>query len=539
MRLPRKTEWLLIPKPFRIERSAEPVVFSLDQAIDWIKREKPLIWLGSIFSVPEPSGLPSGYALTRSLLELTFKGGAAKSQEDQIIDTVLPRWPLEALLDEFEFLDFDLSESLLTFFKGINDAVAPNTLHKAVVSYYQQGLARRPLCITTNWDTLQETAFRNAGYSVVIGGPAEMPDAAFGKEGSDPRTIFLYHPHGSFETQDVVCSLKREQSQLALNFEIMRHPTLFLGYSGYEPSLYRRLEFSAGQLWCIRDRDDFEIPAKRRLLTKPNTFVYVGDVRELLRALGVLEGDVGLTSKYVALDGKIPPKIIEVVRLSIFASLSPDFCVDALTETLMSFHDEPEATIRFITLMRATINHMRNRMNHPGVPLALLGSSRFRDSEQTWISLLACLLRTSRNLPSRIVDQLIRLADEAGKKAGDAGSPEDQGVYMPGVLLNRTKLYKSYVRMGDKVDDEKLYIVAALYGSDMAAEGENIELLAFEHLREGQKEQAQNCFDYAATSFYLRGLWNAGRQNEWAANNIEKMMDSARENTLLIPSEGN
>jgi len=538
MRLPHRTEWLLVPKPFRIERSPEPVVFGIDQAVEWIKKEKPLIWLGSILSVPEPSGLPSGYALTRSLLELSFKEGVAADHQDQIIDTVLPRWPLEALLDEFEWLDFDLSESLLAFFKAANDGVAPNALHKAVALYYQQGLARKPLCITTNWDTLQERAFRIAGYSVVVGGPAKMPDDTFGKEGGDPKTIFVYHPHGSFETQDVVCSLKREQSQLALTFEMMQHPTLFLGYSGYEPSLYRRLEFAAGQLWCIRDRGDFQIPAKRRLLTKPNTFVYLGDMRELLRALGVLKEDVDLTSKYLALDGKIPTKVLEVVRLSIFAALSPDFCVEALAETLMSFQDEPEATIRYITLMKAAIGHLRNREPHPGLPLALLGAARFRDSEQTWVSLLAYLLRINGDLPSRIIEQLFRLADEAGTKAGESGSLEDKGVYMPGVLLNRTKLYKSYLRTGDRIDDEKLYLVPPLYGSDMAAEGENIELLAFEYLREAKKKEAADCFDYAATSFYLRGLWKAGQLNEWAANNIEKMMGIAKRNTLLIPAGG-
>ena len=236
MRLPHRTEWLLIRKPtIRIERTPEPAVLSLDQAIEWIKRERPLIWLGSIFSVPEPSGFPSGYTLTRSLLELLFGPEIPEANRDKIIATLLQRWPLEALLDEFEFLGFDLSESLLNFFKSVNESAAPNALHKAVVSYYQQGLARWLLCVTTNWDTLQEKAFRDAAYSVVIGGPGKMPDASFGKEGGDPTTIFLYHPHGSFETQDIVCSLKREQSQLALNMEMMLHPTLFLGYSGYEP----------------------------------------------------------------------------------------------------------------------------------------------------------------------------------------------------------------------------------------------------------------------------------------------------------------
>lgn len=230
--------------------------------------------------------------------------------------------------------------------------------------------------------------------------------------------------------------------------------------------------------------------------------------------------------------------VSEMVRLSIFAALSPDFCAQAFAETLVSFHEEPEATLRFITLMRGTINHIRNRERHPGLLLSLLSAARFRDSEQTWITLLAYLLRINHDLPSRIAEQLIRMADDAATKAGEAGSVEDKGIYMPGVLLNRTKLYKSYVRAGDRVDDEKLYLVPALYGSDMAAEGENVELLAFENLRQGNKEEAANCFDYAATSFYLRGLWKSGQLNEWAANNVENLMEIARKNTLMIRPEG-
>jgi hypothetical protein len=289
----------------------------------------------------------------------------------------------------------------LNFFKSVNESAAPNALHKAVVSYYQQGLARWLLCVTTNWDTLQEKAFRDAAYSVVTGGPGKMPDASFGKEGGDPTTIFLYHPHGSFETQDIVCSLKREQSQLALNMEMMLHPTLFLGYSGYEPSLYRRLEFNAGQLWCIRDVADFEIPAKRRLLSRPNTFVYVGDMCELLLALGVLETDVDLTSKHLALDGRVPPKVTEVLRQGILASLDPNLCVDVFANTLTSFYPEPEATVRYVSLLRAVISHVRNRTYHPGLALSLMSAAKFRDSEQTWISLLAYLLRMNDDLDSR------------------------------------------------------------------------------------------------------------------------------------------
>ena len=539
LKLPNRPEWILTRRPdARIERAKEPVILSLEQAIEWIKEERPLIWLGSIFSVPEPSGFPSGFALTKSLLELIFINTMPEEQRDQLINTLLPRWPLEALLDEFEFVDFDLSESLLNFFKGVNDAASPNALHHAVTSYYQRGLAGKPLCITTNWDTLQEKTFRQAGYMVVIGGPQKMPSKEFGKVGSDPKTIFVYHPHGSFETRDVVCSFKQEQRQLSLNREFMWHPTLFLGYSGYEPSLYRNLEYTTGQLWCIRDRSDLEIPAKRRLLCRPNTFVYIGDIRELLQGLGILEDKVDFTSRYVRLGSpNVPPKVIDVVRSGIVASLEPSFCVETLFNTLLSFPGEPEVTIRYVVLMRALVNHIRNRIYHPGILPALMAAARFRDSEQIWISTLAYLLRVNTNLESKIIRKTLEYSEEASKSAGESGFSDDAGVYMPGVLLKRSEIYKSYVRQGNKIDDVRTYMYPPLVGSDMAASGELIEILAFEYLREGKKELARNCFDYAATSFYLRGLWNSGQHNEWAVKNIERLVDISKGNTLMIPVE--
>ena len=539
LKLLNRPEWILTRRPdARIERTKGPVILNLKQALGWIKKQRPLIWLGSIFSVPESSGFPSGVALTKSLLELIFTNMMPEERRDQLINTLLPRWPLEALLDEFEFVDFDLSESLLHFFKGVNDTALPNALHHAVTSYYQRGLAGKPLCVTTNWDTLQEKAFRQAGYTVVIGSPGEMPTKEFGREGSDPKIVFVYHPHGSFETRDVVCSFKQEQRQLSLHTEFMWHPTLFLGYSGYEPSLYRNLEYTTGQLWCIRDRSELEIPAKRRLLCRPNTFVYIGDIRKLLRGLSILKDEVDLTSKYVQLASpNIPPKVIEVVHLGILASLEPGFCVSTLIDTLLSFLDEPEATIRFVVLMRALVNHIRNRMFHPGILPALMAAARFRDSEQIWISTLAYLLRTNTNLESKIIKKILEYSEEASKRAGESGSSEDAGVYMPGVLLKRSEIYKSYVRQINKIDDVRIYTYPPLVGSDMGASGEFIEILAFEYLREGKNELARNCFDYAATSFYLRGLWNSGQLNEWAAKNIKRLVGISKENSLMIPVE--
>ena len=256
---------------------------------------------------------------------------------EKALSELISCWPLEALLDEFNSVGYDLAESLLKFFEQQNASAAPNLLHEAVVAYYQKGLSNTPLCITTNWDTLIEMAFHRAGYSVEAAGVRASEPEILGKLSTEPKSIAVYHPHGSFNTRDVVCSYSRQQGQLPISPSFLDHPTLFLGYSGYEPSLYRRIEHRKPQLWCVRDESDFEIPAKRRLLCRPNVFVYVGDLRDLLKSLGVLQHDVSLVSNDIALTGKIPPKVLEVIRSGVLASLNPDVCVNEITEVLRYF----------------------------------------------------------------------------------------------------------------------------------------------------------------------------------------------------------
>jgi hypothetical protein len=328
VRLQPETRWYLLPRPdLIVERSAEPQVLKLDDAVDWIKRNKPLLWVGSIFSVPEPSRFPSGYALTRSLLDLLFPAEehAPEPERDRMIDSLMPHWPLEAEHD---------------------GRASPNPLHDAITRYYERGLSGTPLCVTTNWDTLIEKAFRSKGYKVHTAGPAKMPADDFGKPDGSDRTISVYHPHGSFETVDVVCSSFQEQQQLALHIGFKYRPMLFLGYSGYEPSLYRHLEYSGPHLWCIRNERDLDVPAKRRLLCRRGTQVFVGDMLELLRALQVLDQDVSLTTSYLGLEGQIPPEVIEVIHVSIAARIEPRFCSDFLADALCSDYPEPELTFR-------------------------------------------------------------------------------------------------------------------------------------------------------------------------------------------------
>lgn len=536
IKIPDRAEWILFRFPgLKIERLSRPNILSLDQAVDWIKKERPIIWSGSIFSCPEPSCFPSGQSITNSILSLILRGALPPEHHDEIVQELSPHWPLEALLDEFEWVGFDLSESFLEFFGKHNKSAKPNPLHAAIVAYYQKGFAQKPLCITTNWDTLLEKAFRKNGFNAVAGGPDKVPGPSFGKDNGNAETIFIYHPHGSFSLHDVVCSYHREQRQLMISPDLFSQPTLFLGYSGYEPSLYFNLENHFGQLWCVRSMDDFEIPAKRRLLSRPNAFVYVGDVRELLRALGLLDNhDLELQTKELVLtrDG-IPPKVLEVVGLRILSSLEPSACSNQLTQSHFAGYGEAESRVRYCTLMRAMIDHLRNRVDDPAIMQGLLSSAHFRNSEQLWISVLAFLLRHETDVPKEMVDLIMSRAQDAPSSGlWKEESPENIFVYGFGSCKQRGNIYKKHVglretiaepeegkKSEDLMSDETLSVMTGLYSADMGALGEFVEMLAFDQVRKEDFESASAYFDYAASCFYLRGLWNAGRINEWAAAN--------------------
>ena len=510
MKFQSGSQWLLLPRPDRlVERPSEPTLLDLEDAVAWIKERRPLLWVGSIFSVPEPSGFPSGYAVTRSLFDLLFPSDSQRPEvlRDRMLNELIPRWPLEVLLDQFEYLNYDLSESLLEFFAELDRRAEPNILHEAVARYYEKGHSVVPLCLTTNWDTLLEKAFRAMGFRVNVGGPKEMPGEHFGKP-TEGKVISVYHPHGSFETRDVVCSFFQEQRQLSLHMDFLHYPLLLLGYSGYEPSLYRHLESGSPQLWCIRDKADLEIPAKRRLLCRPNTWVFVGDMLVLLRVLGILNEDVDLFSKSLALIGKVPPKVVDVIQCGIAARSDPRFCSDLLAETILASYSEPELSFRYGAIMGAIEAHIRNRIAHSGLPLGLMAATSFRNHEQLWISLLAYLLRFGQGYRQEMVDHLLTQADRARKELEHTVAEADSGSNTLGSLLQaRTRCYKSFLgkpeREGDNVKEDILTQIPSIYLGDMSLGGELAELAAFACLRDGDDDRARGYFDTAATYYYL------------------------------------
>jgi len=388
-----------------------------------------------------------------------------------LIDSLIGKWPLERLLDEFELLHYDLSESLLDFFAEHNRTAAPNALHEAVVRYYETGLSGISLCVTTNWDTMLEKAFRVKGFSALIGHNFEK--TTVGK-----MVVSIYHPHGSFETRDVVCSYIREQQQLTMHLTFMSHPMLFLGHSGYEPSLYRNLEIDGAQLWCVRNESDLQIPSKRRILCRPNTFVYVGDMQKLLRALDVLDEDMSFESMHLARGGAIPPKVLEVIRMGMAANMDSRLCGHLLNDLITGDYKEPEATFRFRRLVLALDNHIRNRAARPEILDALTAAARFRNDGQLWYSQLSHVLRSSRAPDNALVQKLLAEADMAPKVGG---LRYDEAVAT--FIGARRRCYKAYLGKAERADDDPSSFMLSQYAGmavgDLALSGELAEISAF------------------------------------------------------------
>ncbi|WP_329217040.1 hypothetical protein OG352_13790 [Streptomyces sp. NBC_01485] len=529
-------EWVFAKNPdVKVQRTSSPTILeNAKSAADWIRKEKPLLWTGSIFSVPDPSGFPSGAAVTESILDLLIPSSFTGDVRQQLIETIQPRWPLESLLDLFELAGFDLSASLLSFFNDVNGEARPNDLHRAVARYYHDGFASSPLCFTVNWDTLQERAFGELGYEALVASPSQRVKGN-GESFTQADAITVFHPHGSFQTRDVVCSYTREVIQLPVAPHWLDHPVAFLGYSGYEPSLYDHLHGGNAQLWCVKDLEyDMQIPAKRRLLCRPGVFVYEGDLRELLAALGLLDTEVALKSNYLQLKSKVPEKLVDLLATVLVSSVDPNVCLNALSSSLLSFSSGMEGTIRYCMIMRCLMGHIRNRVSHPGIFPALMMASYFRDSEQVWISALAYLLRTQK-LPSAVISGLLDRSREAAKKCSEGTNPIDAAMTSPGTILGRSRIYQNFVAGSSAPIDPNEYFMPPFYGGDLAGVGEFTEVLAFEYLRRGRIEQARNVFDYSATRFYLSGNWNAGKVNEWASSNIDLLNLHWDKNTLVVP----
>ena len=227
-----------------------------------------------------PSGKQLMEELIRALLHPLFTDEAMEGGEfREILNAVVGTWSLEDVFDRASEYGVDVSV-LYNELKIINDTAPPNEWHYAVARYYR---FKNPtgVLITTNWDDFLERAFCEIGTNFEITSSTDQ----FG----DPQVeqiVNLHHIHGSFRETDVVTSLKSEHRDVAFPVGFYGKPVIFMGYGGYEPSVYEYLyTCTMPQIWIVYDEKEFDDPKKARLLRRNNVRVFKGDLQDVLEVL--------------------------------------------------------------------------------------------------------------------------------------------------------------------------------------------------------------------------------------------------------------
>lgn len=502
-----KARWLLLPRDdITRPRNSKPVILTLNQAEEWVRKKRPVPWIGSIFSVPTPSNFPSGIAISRLLFDLLYPAvSETEAERDEIFwSKFLPAWPLERLFDLCVILDIPAKQQLLQWFADQEGAREPNALHYAVVDYCRKNNVRE--CVTTNWDFLLERAYHKRGLATSSSGVDQ------GLQPPEPfiADVHIYHPHGSFSQKDIVCSLFTESRGVPIAPSLTPRAFLFLGYSGYEPSMYPHLEAigAVDALWCVRSEEDFRHPAKRRLLSLQNTVTYVGDLRELLKALGCLEESVDLKSPQLTIDLSIHPNQRAVAADYLRATL--DACT--LEEAFNSVGKARNATEFFL---RASLfsDHIgalvRGRSTDPLLEQVIYSVIQttpdfLRNThivDQFWLWDIAHTFRQTGTLSTEQVHHLNRIALRS-----DLHELGARGLR----LKLQAKHYASFLvpEFADMMRED-FYIFAGMVG-DIALQGECAEFLGWSVLRKGDPKRALALFSAAATYYYLMGLTTAG-----------------------------
>ena len=269
--------------------------------------------------------------------------------------------------------------------------------------------------------------------------------------------------------------------------------------------------------------------------------VYVGDLRCLLQALDVLRDEVEFTpDKLLCSVFPMSHAVYDYMRGVTLARANASYSSRELISIVANQPEDPEPTFEYNIFMRELLNHMRDTPDHPEVLAALLAAAGIRNTPQTWISVLACLLRSAGTLNPRITNNYL---DRARRALGDRRrrySKRDIGAFSLGVAAVRTEIYEHYLGHPTRFDRdenpswERIHHAPSEAFGDLGTTGELMEVFAFFTLREGNFELASRYFDYAADRYYLQGLWQAGARVEWASHNVEQLQAAANAGSLAI-----
>lgn len=303
-----------------------PQRLDLHDAANWIKKNRPIPFLGSAFSIPAPSSLPSGTQLSRVLYQLICPNLSAGNTGEELFSKFLHRWPLERLFDLTRRVGLNCADSLLEWCRVRASTAQPNELHHSISRYIQHYNINR--IETTNWDSLIEMSLNDHRIPYVVYGIPEL--YGDGMQPESPvadNTVIVNHCHGAFHTGDVVCS-QREEALMPSKFLRREESFLFLGYSGYEPSMYSFLirAGNSGALWCVHKEEDLLNPLKSRICCGANTYVFVGDLQALLSKIECLDQPIEMKAAILddlRLASSIDSQTSSIIESIILPTIAP------------------------------------------------------------------------------------------------------------------------------------------------------------------------------------------------------------------------
>jgi hypothetical protein len=288
---------------------------------------------------------------------------------------------------------------------------------------------------------------------------------------------------------------------------------MFLGYSGYEPSMYPHLERigHGNALWCVRKREDLLVPLRKRLLSLAGTVVFVGDVRELLRRLGYLGELVDFTNNSaLPMDIHIHDRQRSLANDVIRSFLGTVSLKEAF-ESVKKASNEIEMFLRanFFSEYVGTLVRQRcsDAMLGQVIASVLATAPDFLHKthliDQFWMWDIAFRVRTNQNFTSAHFDNMHRISrrDDLIEIAGSFG----------GRLKTQSLAYATFLDSAncDKVFSGDQYIMAMAFG-DKALQGELCEISAWNAFINGEVERATALLESAATYYYVSAIPQAG-----------------------------
>lgn len=215
---------------------------SVERTADIWSERGLVVLCGAGVSIPPPSGVPSWWGFNEAVL---------RGVKRKLLDGMNPPADVRAAIEGLDLAELGVtrfSQHVHDAFSGeswfallrVLDGTDPNAVHRSLAALAADGILR--MVVTTNFDTLLERAFRDAGVALEI---------AVGPDGGqllpfDPhdRTCRVVKVHGTVTTGATMVDLANQKARgldpalrALLGQAFAAHAVLVLGFSGADLDL--------------------------------------------------------------------------------------------------------------------------------------------------------------------------------------------------------------------------------------------------------------------------------------------------------------